>query len=256
MIFEGADMNFLSDKRRRKTFIITTSVVLAVAIIVGACAIYLGDYYRADNEAIGAFLPEGTTWKEEPDGTVIFEPKGATKGLIFYPGGKVEHTAYVPLMQACAEKGILCVLIEMPFNLAVFDINAADGIQKEYPEIEDWYIGGHSLGGSMAAYYLADHAEDYKGLILLASYSTADLSATDVAVLSVFGSEDTVMNREKYIENKSNLPSDFTEYVIDGGCHAYFGMYGAQDGDGTPTITNEAQIRLTVENIVKLMGEE
>ena len=108
----------------------------------------------------------------------------------------------------------------------------------------------------MAAYYLADHAEDYKGLILLASYSTADLSATDVAVLSVFGSEDTVMNREKYIENKSNLPSDFTEYVIDGGCHAYFGMYGAQDGDGTPTITNEAQIRLTVENIVKLMGEE
>jgi len=247
-------MNFLSDKRKRKIFIITTSVVLALAIIVGACAIYLGDYYRADNEAIGAFLPQGTTWKEEPDGTIIFEPEGATKGLIFYPGGKVEYTAYVPLMQACAEKGILCVLVEMPFNLAVFDINAADGIQKKYPEIEDWYIGGHSLGGSMAASYLADHAEDYEGLILLGSYSTADLSDTDLAVLSAFGSEDTVMNREKYEENKSNLPSDFTEYVIDGGCHAYFGMYGVQDGDGTPAITNEEQIRLTVENIVKIMG--
>ncbi|MBQ8342104.1 MAG: alpha/beta hydrolase [Clostridia bacterium] len=246
-------MNFLSDKRKRKIFIIAMSVFLTLAIIVGAGAIYLGDYYRADHEAIGAFLPQGTTWKEEPDGTIVFDPEGATKGLIFYPGGKVEYTAYVPLMQACAEKGILCVLVDMPFNLAVFDINAADGIQKEYPEIKDWYIGGHSLGGSMAASYLADHAGDYEGLVLLGSYSTADLSATDLAVLSIFGSEDKVMNREKYEKNKSNLPSDFTEYVIDGGCHAYFGMYGAQDGDGIPTITNEEQIRLAVENLVKLM---
>lgn len=246
-------MSFLADKRKRKIFIITASVVLTLAIIVGACAIYLGDYYRADHDAIGAFLPQGTTWKEENDGTIIFEPEGATKGLIFYPGGKVEYTSYIPLMQVCAENGILCVLVEMPFNLAVLDINAADGIQKEYPEIENWYIGGHSLGGSMAASYLANNAEDYEGLILLGSYSTADLSDTDLDVLSVFGSEDTVMNREKYEENKSNLPSDFTEYVIEGGCHAYFGMYGAQDGDGVPTITNEEQIRLTVENIVKLM---
>ena len=230
------------------------SVVLALALIVGACALYLGDYYRADHDAIGAFLPQGAAWKEEPDGTVVFKPEGATKGLIFYPGGKVEHTAYIPLMQACAEKGILCVLVEMPFNLAVFDINAADDIQKEYPEIESWYIGGHSLGGSMAASYLAEHAQDYDGLILLGSYSTADLSVSDLTVLSVFGSEDRVMNREKYEENKSNLPDDFIECVIDGGCHAYFGMYGAQDGDGTPLITNEEQIRLTVENIVRIMG--
>jgi hypothetical protein len=253
LIFEENEMNFLSDKRKRKIFIITTSVILALAIIVGACAIYLGDYYRADNEAIGVFMPQGTVWKEESDGTIVFKPEGATKGFIFYPGGKVEYSAYVPLMQACAENGILCVLVEMPFNLAALDVNAADGIQEKYPEIEEWYIGGHSLGGSMAASYLADNAEDYEGLILLGSYSTADLSATDLAVLSVFGSEDKVMNREKYEENKSNLPSDFTEFVIDGGCHAYFGMYGAQDGDGTPAVTNEEQIRITVESIVKMM---
>ena len=246
-------MNFLADKRKRKIFIITVSIALALAMIVGACAIYLGDYYRADYEAIGAFLPQGTTFKEDSDGTIVFEPEGATTGLIFYPGGTVEYRAYIPLMQACAEEGILCVLVEMPFNLAVLDVNAADGIQREYPEIEDWYIGGHSLGGSMAASYLAGHTEDYEGLILLGSYSTADLSDTDLEVLSVFGSEDQVMNREKYDENKSNLPTDFTETVIEGGCHAYFGMYGAQEGDGTPTITNEEQIRITVENIVKVM---
>ncbi len=248
-------MSFLADKRKRKIFIITTSVLLALAIIVGASAIYLGDYYRADNEAIGAFLPQGTTWKEKADGTIVFEPEGATKGFIFYPGGKVEYTAYIPLMQACAEQGILCVLVDMPFNLAVLDINAADGIQKEYPEIEDWYIGGHSLGGSMAASYLEKNAEDYEGLILLGSYSTADLSGTDLAVLSVFCSEDKVMNREKYDENKSNLPTNFTEIIIYGGCHAYFGMYGAQDGDGTPTITNEEQIDQTAIAISELVNK-
>ncbi|MBQ3230371.1 MAG: alpha/beta hydrolase [Clostridia bacterium] len=245
-------MEISANKRKRKIFIITTSVVLALAIITGACAIYLGSYYRADNEAIGAFLPQGATWKEESD-RVVFEPEGATKGFIFYPGGKVEYTSYVPLMQACAEAGILCVLVEMPFNLAVLDVNAANGIQNEYPEIDEWYIGGHSLGGSMAASYVADNPEDYEGLILLGSYSTSDLSDTDLAVLSVFGSEDKVMNRDKYNENKSNLPNDFTEFIIDGGCHAYFGMYGAQDGDGIPTITNEEQIRITVENIVAAM---
>ena len=246
-------MSFLAAKRKRKIFIIVTSALLVLAIIIGACAIYLGDYYRADNEAIGAFLSQGTQWKEEPDGRIVFEPEGVTKGFIFYPGGKVEHTAYVPLMQTCSEQGILCILIEMPFNLAVFDMNAAEGIQEEYPEIEEWYIGGHSLGGSMAASYLEKNAEDYDGLILLGSYSTADLSDTGLDVLSIYGSEDKVLNHEKYADNKSNLPDDFTEIVIDGGCHAYFGMYGAQDGDGTPTITSEEQINKTADEIAKLI---
>jgi len=187
------------------------------------------------------------------DGTLVFKPENATKGFIFYPGGKVEYTAYQPLMAACAQQGILCILVEMPFNLAVLDIHAAEGIQRRYPEVEEWYIGGHSLGGSMAAYYLADHVEEYRGLILLGSYSTADLSETDLAVLSVYGSEDTVMNRVKYDENKVNLPGNFTEIVLEGGCHAYFGMYGAQEGDGKPGISNEAQIFLTAEYIAGMM---
>ncbi len=245
-------MSFFADKRKRKTFIIVTSIILVLAIAAAACAIYLGDYYKADEKAIDAFLPQGSAWKEEANGNIAFEPEGAETGLIFYPGGKVEHTAYTPLMQACAEKGILCVIVEMPFNLAVFDVNAADGIQEEYPEIENWYIGGHSLGGSMAASYLENHTDEYEGLILLGSYSTSNLSKTDLNVLSVYGSEDTVLNREKYDENKANLPEDFAESVIEGGCHAFFGMYGAQDGDGTPSITNEEQIYRTAELIAEL----
>ena len=241
-------------KNKRKILIISISIVASLAIIFGACAIYLGDYYRADEGAIAVFAPEDNVSVSTLDnGNVVFEPQNAKVGFIFYPGGKVEANAYQPLMAELAREGVLCVLAKMPFNLAVFDINAADGIQEQYPHIEDWYIGGHSLGGSMAASYLANHVDEYEGLILLSSYSTADLSDTDLEVLSIYGSEDKVLNREKYDENKSNLPDGFCEVVIDGGCHAYFGMYGAQDGDGTPTISNHEQIRLTVENIMKVL---
>lgn len=247
-------MSFLGKKRKRKVFIWATAIVVVLVFIVGVCAAYVSDYYRADTEAIAAFVSMNNISKEvHDDNTIVYAPEGATTGFIFYPGGKVEYTAYAPLMQACADRGILCVLVEMPFNLAVFDMNAAEGIQEQYAQIENWYIGGHSLGGSMAASYLADNADDYEGLILLGSYSAADLSGTDLSVLSVYGSEDKVLNREKYEENKPNLPEGFTEVLIDGGCHAYFGMYGAQDGDGTPAITNEEQINLTGDAILDFM---
>jgi dienelactone hydrolase len=165
----------------------------------------------------------------------------------------VEYTAYIPLMKALASEGILGVLVEMPFHLAVLDIDAAEGIREQYPQVEQWYIGGHSLGGSMAAAYLAEEADDFEGLILLGSYSTTDLSETDLSVVSIYGSEDLVMNREKYEENKANLPDEFSEVILDGGCHAYFGMYGAQEGDGTPEISNEEQIALTVDAISEMV---
>ena len=250
-------MRLFASKRRRKLWIALASTALVLVVLVAAFAVYVGDYYRADQEAMQAFAPlHAVSVKTLDDGTTVFTPTHATKGLIFYPGGKVESAAYQPLMAACAEQGILCVLVEMPFRLAVLDVNAADGIQEQYPQITDWYIGGHSLGGSMAAAYLADHVDDYEGLILLGSYSTADLSDTHLDVLSIYGSEDGVMNREKYDKNKANLPQDFTEVVIAGGCHAYFGMYGAQDGDGTPTIRNEEQIAVTAEHIAELLQNE
>jgi predicted alpha/beta-hydrolase family hydrolase len=237
---------------KRKIYII--GVILLVLAIVAACAIYLSDYYRADEGSEATFLQtENISVSTLKNGSIVFEPEGATTGFIFYPGGKVEHHAYEQLMAELARKGILCVLVKMPFNLAVLDMNAADGIQEQYPHIESWYIGGHSLGGSMAASYLKKNTEAYDGLVLLGAYSTADLSDASLGVLSIYGSEDKVMNREKYNECISNLPDDFTEIVIEGGCHAYFGTYGAQDGDGTPTVTVSEQIDVTADAIAELI---
>ena len=247
-------MNTLNTRKRKRIIIL----IMVVAVLFAACAIYLSDYYHADMSAIedmefaSELSVESETWE---DGTLVFTPEEAETGLIFYPGGKVEYLAYQPLMQAFAAEGILCVLVEMPFNLAVLDVDAADGIQEEFPEIEEWYIGGHSLGGSMAASYVADHTDEYEGLVLLASYSTAELADSRLNVISIYGSEDEVLNREKYEKNRSNLPADFTEYVIDGGCHAYFGVYGHQEGDGTPTISNQQQIELTAQQLADWITE-
>lgn len=241
----------MTQRSKKKFLIISLSITLSLALIVSACAIYLCDYYRAEEGAVAVFAPEDNiSVKTLDNGTVVFEPQKPTTGFIFYPGGKVEHNAYQPLMAELAKKGVLCILIKMPFRLAVFDINAADGLQEEYPEIKNWYIGGHSLGGSMAASYVSKHTDQYKGLILLGSYSTSDISDSNLNVLSIFGSEDKILNQEKYEKNKTNLPNNFTEIKIEGGNHAQFGMYGAQDGDGMPAISNTEQIKITVEYIM------
>lgn len=243
----------IKTKRNKRILIITSSVLLVIAAVTIACVIYLSDYYHADEDRIAAFAPMNEVSVTELDnGSIVFDVKNAKNGFIFYPGGKVENDAYKPLMASLASRGILCILVDMPFNLAVFDVNAADGITEDYPNVENWYIGGHSLGGAMAASYVSGHTDSFDGLVLLGAYSTADLSGTDLDVLSVYGSEDKIMNSEKYEEYRSNLPKSFTETVIEGGCHAYFGMYGLQDGDGVPSITCEEQIFLTCEAIVKL----
>ncbi len=116
------------------------------------------------------------------------------------------------------------------------------------------YLVGYFLGGSMEAFYLADNIDDYDGLILLGSYYTADLSGKDIDVISIYGSEDKVLNQEKYKENKSNLLTNFAQFIIDGGCHADFGMYDSQDGDGIPTITSKKQIEIITDKIIKFIN--
>ena len=224
--------------------------ILAIALLLGGCLIYLESYYPADAEAVEAFAAVRTVAEITlENGDTAYDPGDAHTGLIFYPGGKVDGTAYAPLMRAIAADGVLCVLCRMPFRLAVFDLHAADSVREAYTDVEHWYIGGHSLGGVIASKELAKHRDVYDGLLLLGSYSTEDLSMEPIRALLIYGSEDCVMDRDQFEQNRKNLPEDSTEIVIEGGCHAYFGMYGRQRGDGTPTVSNEEQIRTAASEI-------
>lgn len=239
-------------KNRKKAWIVALA---AVVFLCGVCGAYLLTYYPAQEDAaVEALLSDGDVSVQTQGNVTAFIPREPQAGLIFYPGGKVETAAYAPLLSACAKENILCILVEMPCNLAIFDTDAAQGLMESYPEVARWYIGGHSLGGTCAGLYLKDHADEFDGLILLASYVTCDLSDTDLAVLSIYGSEDRVMNAENYAENTANLPDAFDEHVIDGGNHAGFGLYGAQKGDGEAVISPQAQIGQTARTIADFVN--
>ncbi len=234
-------------QKKQKKRIIALAIMSGVLILItGAVAMYLNDGYRATEQAMEALVSSDTVTVEELDGAIVFMPIEPVEGMIFYPGGKVAHDAYAPLMRAYAEAGMACILVEMPFDLAVFDMDAAEEYRYLYPEITNWYLGGHSLGGAMAASYLEKHLEEYEGLVLCAAYSMVDYSTSDLKVISMYGSNDNVLNAEKYETYRVNLPKDLSEFVIEGGNHAFFGTYGIQDGDGTATITNANQIETTV----------
>ena len=237
-------------KRKKKALLLAAAAVLA--LILG-CGIYVGDYYRA--EAVVMAIPDSVC-VEVTDDRTVFVPEAPVAGLIFYPGGKVEYTAYAPLMAKLAEENILCVLLEMPLNLAVLDMNAADGIPEQFPEVEHWYLAGHSLGGSMAASFAGENTDTYDGLILLASYSTADLSETGLKICSLYGDRDGVLNLEKYREYRNNLPEDTLELVLEGGNHAGFGSYGFQEGDGASTLEPGEQLQWTADRILEFILAE
>ena len=230
-------------KSKKRALLLTAAVVLS--LILG-CGIYVGDYYRA--EAVVMTMPDSVC-VEVADDRTVFAPEDPVAGLIFYPGGKVEYTAYAPLMAKLAEENVLCVLLEMPLNLAVLDRNAAEGIPEEFPEVAHWYLAGHSLGGSMAASFAGENTDTYEGLILLAAYSTEDLRESGLKVCSLYGDRDGVLNMEKYETYHSNLPEDTLEQVLEGGNHAGFGSYGPQEGDGISALEPGVQLTWTADRI-------
>lgn len=236
-------------RKIKKGLLIAFAVFLAAAVVFG---LYAGDYYHADLEAIQELSLEVEYERMErlEDGSLVFFPAEYDSAVIFYPGGKVEALAYIPLMEHCAREGVLAVLMPMPFNLAVLAKDAAASIPEQFPEVEHWYMAGHSLGGSMAASFAAENTAWVEGLILLAAYSTEPL---EIPVLSIRGSEDGVLNMEKYEKYRTNLPAGFEEHILEGGNHAGFGFYGPQEGDGTATISSREQIAGTAKLIAEFM---
>ena len=237
-------------RMKKRIFLRLTAAFLLLMLL--GCGIYVSDYYRAE-ETIGVLAPSVSV--EISDDRMVFLPEEAEAGLIFYPGGKVEFTAYAPLMAELAQQNILCVLLKMPLNLAVLDMGAAKGIPEQFPQVAHWYLAGHSLGGSMAASFAGKQPGTYEGLILLAAYSTADLTETGLKVCSLYGDRDGVLNREKYQQYRANLPEDTMELVLEGGNHAGFGSYGPQEGDGTSTLEPGVQLQWTADRILEFIQE-
>ena len=179
---------------------------------------------------------------------LFLDGKGNDTAVIFYPGAKIEYTSYLPLLMDLANNGVDCYLVEMPLNLALFAQDSADSI-IDTTNFSHYIIAGHSLGGVCAANYL-NQSGKCDGLVLIASYPTKGI---DKPVLSLYGSEDKVMDMETYNSSKS-LMGNLTEYVIAGGNHGQYAYYGSQKGDGAAKISPENQQSQCVDKILEFIS--
>jgi pimeloyl-ACP methyl ester carboxylesterase len=176
---------------------------------------------------------------------LVFRPanQDPSVGLVLYPGGRVDPRAYAPTARALAEEGHLVVIVPMPLNLAFFAPGRAAEVMAAFPGIESWALGGHSLGGAMAANYAHGNPEAVRGLLLWAAYPGAsdDLSDYQLAASSIYGTRDGLATPDKIDASRPLLPPDTGWTAVEGGNHAQFGWYGPQPGDDEATISREKQ---------------
>ncbi len=203
-----------------------------------------------DNQVQVTVNPPAGSW-------IVFQPEASTPdtGLIFYPGGKVDYRAYAPYARSVAAQGYLVVIAHMPLNLAVFASEAAGKVIRAFPQIKHWAVGGHSLGGSMAAHFAFQHPGQVQGLVLLASYPAGsdNLAASGINVVSIFGTKDGLATGRKIDASKALLPAGTRFVAISGGNHAQFGDYGLQSGDSPAAISRAEQQAQAVEATVALL---
>ena len=225
-------------------------------IVCGAIALWLNTAAQPMSEALVA-LERSTAVTVEQEPWLVFRPAEMQPdtGLIYYPGGRVDYRAYAPFARAVAEQGYLVVIPRMPFNLAVFDPAEAGAVMDAYPDIRRWVVGGHSLGGAMAANFARSNPDRVHGLLLVASYpaDSDSLADTSLPVLSISGSEDGLADRATLQASRALLPAAATFLEIDGGNHAQFGWYGEQNGDNPARIGREEQMAQATSATIEFM---
>ncbi|RKS06166.1 alpha/beta hydrolase family protein [Nocardiopsis sp. Huas11] len=247
-------------RRRVVVAIVAVGVALLVLAAVGA-GVWVLTPYRAEAEPLAQADALPGVRVAIGDDAVVLEPEGAASGtgVVFYPGARVEAEAYAaswsPVVEAA---GTTVVIPRMPLHLAVLDPDRADTAVADHGEgVERWYLGGHSLGGAMAASHAGGDPEfPLAGVVLWGAYATegAELSGrSDLRVLSVTGSEDGLSDPATIDANRGHLPQDAATVEIDGMNHAQFGSYGEQSGDGTARIDDSAARHALAETVTDFL---
>lgn len=245
---------FIEEERNKNNNLIK---IITGIIVIGIVSLFIwaNDSYKPQELAKEALISDNTV-EVKIDKFISFTPKNieATKGFIFYPGAKVDPESYAPLCRKIAEQGYEVVIVNMPMNLAILSYNRGEKVINEYSNIKKWVVGGHSLGGTMAAKFASENTA-VDGVVLLSSYPIGDeLKNMGKEVLSIWGSKDGIVNFENLIKSKEKLPEDTTYVEIEGANHSQFGDYGDQKGDDSPIINREEQIDIAAKNIINFIN--
>jgi pimeloyl-ACP methyl ester carboxylesterase len=232
-------------------------VLVLVLIVVVGFVVWASNAAGPGEQALQALQSGDGITVDAWEGGYTFRPQGQqpSTGLIFYPGGRVDFRSYAPALRQVAAAGFEVVLVKVPLNLAVFNSGAAAAAADAHPQVQSWAVGGHSLGGAMAALYAHGNPEDVNGLVLWASYPAGsnDLSSTNLPVASIYGSRDGVAAQDQVESAQALLPASTRWTLIEGGNHAQFGDYGEQAGDGVALISASEQWQQTARATVELL---
>lgn len=250
------DVTGVSPKPRRLFRWILLAVLVAIIVVVGGFLVWAMTPLGPSAEALAAMESDAQVVVQKGDWLVFRPATGATTtGFVFYPGGHVDYRSYAPQMRELAAQGYLAVIAPMPLSLAVFAPGKAADIVAAFPEIEQWGLGGHSLGGAMAANFVFNHPDSIDGLALWAAYPANNNSLADrsLPVTSVYGTNDLVASPDTILASAPLLPSDTDWVAIEGGNHAQFGSYGLQPGDGDPAISASEQTTQAVAATVEML---
>ena len=219
-------------------------ILLILLLAVGGFVVWGQTPLGPMDEALAALKSDSQVVVEQT-GWMVFHPANTqpTTGFIFYPGGRVDPRSYAPAAHTIAAQGYLVVITPMPLNLAVLSPAQARKVIASFPEIMRWAVGGHSLGGAMAANFARQNPRLVQGLVFWAAYpaSSDDLSQQSLAVVSIYATLDGLATGDKIDASRPLLPATTLWFALEGGNHSQFGWYGNQPGDNPATITRQEQ---------------
>ncbi len=148
-----------------------------------------------------------------------------TAGLVIYPGAHSAVRGYVNVMAQLAEAGYLAVATKMPLGYAFLAPERIEDVYEAYPEIEHWFLAGHSLGGAMAGSYAYEHGDKLAGLAFWDAYppSYHSLADSDVPTMLLYRATLDGEPEQKFHEKRPLFPKATDWVPIRGGDHGQFG---------------------------------
>lgn len=250
----------------KKALKIIAAILVIVPLLAFGFLVYSTEARRADpmDEALAALVSDDAVAVETGDWIVMRPVAAKSKaGLILYPGANCDVRGYARVLKEIAARGYLVVAVVMPFDFSIFAPNSADAVRSSFPEISDWVIAGHSMGGAMAAQYAFDHQHDLAGLILWDSYppEPSNLSGSQLPVVHIHRATPDGQSSTVFADKRHLIPADSTWVPIPGANHMNFGSFsgGGYDEEWDPKIERAEQHRqivaATVDGLARMTAE-
>lgn len=161
----------------------------------------------------------------------------AQTGIVFIPAIRIDPHAYIYKLSGIVENSGVTVVITKPtFNLPPIDFRPIATFTGDVGGVDNWYVAGHSRGGTRACGYAADQSAHVKGLILLGGYCDTDVT---VPILDITAENDELASDKDIQQHANHLKGDLTNVTISDAAHSSFGDYGSQSGDGDASVDSE-----------------